>query len=228
MRKTVPQAWLAGGAVAAVGLTTFLVATPAGAAGAATVNVVHGIPGVAVKVCVDGKAVAGDFRYGHKIVGAKLSAGTHKVRLVAAGKRCSSHAILNAAYPLDAGRNYTVVANLNAAGTPNLQAFLNPVKPTRAGNARLTVRHTAQAPAVNVWAGRTKLIRGTSFTWGKGRTFGVRAGTYKVKVTLPGSRKAVIGPASKTLHAGRAYQVYAVGSASNYRLVTVRIPVGSR
>ena len=39
--------------------------------------------------------------------------------------------------------------------------------------------------------------------------------------------KAVIGPASKTFAAGRAYQVYAVGSAGHYRLVTVKIPVGT-
>jgi hypothetical protein len=56
----------------------------------------------------------------------------------------------------------------------------------------------------------------------------VHAGTYKVKVTLPGSRKPVIGPASKHLAAGRAYQVYAAGSPGHYRLITIKIPVGSR
>jgi hypothetical protein len=227
MRKIVPTGVLGGGAAAAC-LATFVLATPAGAAGVASVNVVHGIPGATVKVCVDGKAVADDFRYGHKIAGATLSAGTHTVRLVSAGKRCSASAILKAAYPLEAGRNYTLVANLNAAGTPNLRAFVNPVAPTEAATARLTVRHTAQAPAVNVWAGQTKLVGGTTFSWGKSRTLAVPAGTYPVKVTLPGSTKAVIGPATKTLHAGRAYQVYAVGSAANYRLVTVSIPVGTQ
>jgi hypothetical protein len=80
---------------------------------------------------------------------------------------------------------------------------------------------------VNVWAGGAKLIGGTDFTWGKSATLPVPAGSYSVKVTLPGSRKPVIGPACKTLSAGRAYQVYAVGSPGHYRLVTIKIRVGS-
>lgn len=214
-------------AVAAAGLAAGLVAAPANAAGTAKLNVVHGIPGVAVKVCVDGKGVADSFRYGNTIVGATLPATTHTVRLVAAGKSCRATAILTSAYTLAAGRNYTIAANLNAAGTPNLKAFANNVQPTAAGKARLTVRHTAKAPAVNVWAGRAKLICGTQFTWGKSATLAVPAGTYSVKVTLPGSTKAVIGPASKRLAAGSAYQVYAVGAPGHYRLVTIKIPVGT-
>jgi len=221
------RAGMLGIAVATAGLTAGVVAAPASAAATAKVNVVHGIPGVAVKVCVDGKGVADNFRYGNRIVGATLPATTHKVRLVAAGKSCGASAILKSTYTLGADRNYTIVANLNAAGTPNLKAFVNNVKPTVAGKARLTVRHTAKAPAVNVWAGSTKLISGTGFTWGKSATLPVPAGTYSVKVTLPGSTKAVIGPASKTLNAGRAYQVYAVGSPGHYRLVTIKVPVGT-
>jgi hypothetical protein len=217
-----------GAAVGTVGLAAAVVATPAAGAAPATVNVVHGIPGVAVKVCVDGNAVADHFRYGNTIVGAALPATAHKVRLVRAGKSCRATAILESAYKLGAGRNYTIVANLNAAGTPNLAAFRTKLRPTVAGNARLTVRHTAQAPAVNVWAGAAKLIGGTEFTWGKSATLGVPAGSYAVKVTLPGSTTPVIGPASTTLAAGHAYQVYAVGSPGHYRLVTVDIPVGSR
>ena len=224
------RGWTFGAAIAAAGLATGLVAAPASAAetaATAKVNVVHGIPRVAVKVCVDGKGVADNFRYGNTIVGATLPATTHKVRLVPAGKSCHATAILKSAYTLNAGRNYTVVANLNAAGTPNLKAFVNTVKPTAAGKARLTVRHTAKAPAVNVWAGGTKLIGGTRVTWGKSATRAVPAGTYSAKVTLPGSRKPVIGPVSTTLAAARAYQAYAVGSPGHYRLVTLKTRVGT-
>jgi len=222
------RACVAGTAVVAAGVAAGMAATPATAAGTSTVNVVHGIPGVAVKVCVDGKAAADHFRYRDTITGAKVAATTHKVRLVAAGKACAAPAILTSSYTLQAGRNYTIVANLNAGGTPNLKAFVNNVKPTAAGKARLTVRHTAQAPAVNVWAGTTRLVGGTSFTWGKSAAFAVPAGKYSAKVTLPGSKKPVIGPASLMLRQGRAYQVYAVGSPGHYGLVTVKVPVGTR
>jgi hypothetical protein len=214
--------------IGAAGLTSMLVAGPANAAGTATVNVVHGIPGVEVKVCIDGKPVVDNFRYGDKIVGARLPATPHRVRVVAAGKPCRSSAILKSRYTLAKGGNYTIVANLNASGTPNLKAFVNNVKPTAPGKARLTVRHTAEAPAVNVWAGRTKIIAGTKFTWGKSATLAVPGATYQVKVTLPGSRQPVIGPTSKRVAAGRAYQVYAVGAPGHYRLVTVKTRVGTR
>ena len=219
-----------GTAVAAAGIVGAAVtsaAVPAAAAGTAKVNVVHGIPGAVVRICVDGSSVADNVKYGAKIVGATLPAGTHRVRVVAAGKACTTSPVLKAAYSLAAGKNYTIVANLDAAGKANLKAFTNNVSRTAAGKARLTVRHTANAPAVNVWAGSTRLISGSSFTWGKSATLGVPANTYQVKVTLPGSSKPVIGPKSLTLKAGKAYQVYAVGSAGHYRLVTVPITVGT-
>lgn len=194
---------------------------------AAKVNVVHGIPRVKVKVCVDGKAAIRGFTYGEKVVGVPLPAGQHRVRVVPAGKGCHAAAILKDRYRLEAGKNYTIVAGLKPSGTPRLKAFVNRVGPVDAGKARLTVRHTAQAPAVNVWAGSTKLIGGECFTWGHSRTFTVPKGEYRVKVTLPASKKPVIGPRWLTLDAGKAYQVHAVGKAGHYRLIVVRVPVGT-
>ena len=179
-------------------------------------------------MCVDGGSVADNFRYGNKTVGAQLPAGAHVVKLVAAGAQCTSSPILSEDYTLADGVNYTIVANLNAAGTANLLAFGNNVHKVDVGMARLTVRHTAEAPAVNVWASGSRLIDGTSFTWSKSRKFDVPSGTYRVKVTLPGSSNAVIGPVTLHLSAGKAYQVYAIGSAGHFRLVAVGTPVGTR
>jgi hypothetical protein len=223
----------AGGLIGAAAIGALVVpatgaaAAPAGT-GKATVNVVHGVPGLAVKICVDGAKVVDNFRYGSTIVGAGLPAGRHTVKVLAAGKACAAPAVLKQTYDLAARTNYTLVANLNAAGKPNLKAFGNDVSKTRHGNARLTVRHTAQAAAVNVWANGTKLISGRSFTSGASATLGVPAGTYHAKVTLPNSGKPVIGPATVRLHAGNAYQVYAVGSPGHYRLVSIGVPVGMR
>jgi hypothetical protein len=207
-----------------------LTAPSAGAAGdgSAEVSVVHGIPGVTVKVCVDGSPAIQDFRYGQKVVGVALPAGSHRVRVVAAGKACSAPAILKKRYELEAGRSYTIVAALRPSGAASLPAFLNRLRPTKPGMARLTVRHTAQAPAVNVWAGSTKLLGGTGFAWGETRTLAVQHGTYRVKVTLPGAREPVIGPQRLHLRPGRAYQVHAVGTPGDYRLVIVGVDVGTR
>lgn len=226
------EGWRAGLglAVAFIAAVASLLTQPAGAAtaGTATVNVVHGIPGVAVKVCVDGKPAIRDFRYGDKVVGVALPAGSHRVRVVAAKAACSAKAVLKERYHLKADADYTIVAALRPSGAAALPAFANKVRPTDAEMARLTVRHTADAPAVNVWAGSTRLIGGTGFTWGEERTTAVPAGTYRVKVTLPASRKAVIGPRHLTLRAGRAYQVHAVGTPDSYRFVVVRVRVGTR
>jgi hypothetical protein len=193
----------------------------------ATVNVVHGIPGLKVNVCVDGDPAVRNFEYGEKVVGVALPAGAHRVRVVAAGKPCSAAKLLKRRYMLEPGKNYTIVAAVRPSGAASLAAFTNRVRPTDAGKARLTVRHTAHAPAVNVWASRTKLIGGTRFSWGDGRTLAVPHGTYRVKVTLPGTTAPVIGPKRLTLRSGKAYQVYAVGTPHHYRLKVVGIRVGS-
>jgi hypothetical protein len=217
-----------GAAVALVATVPALAAQPAGAATRpATVNVVHGIPGVAVNVCVNGTAALEDFRYGEAATGVDLPAGSYRVRVVAADKGCRSAALLKERYQLRAGRSYTVVAALRPSGKPALPAFTNKVRPSPEGTARLTVRHTAAAPAVNVWAGRTRLIGGKRFTWGDEKTLAVPAGRYRVKVTLPGSRQPVIGPQRLTLRPGRAYQVHAVGTGDRYRLVVVKTRVGT-
>jgi hypothetical protein len=195
--------------------------------GTAMVNVVHGIPGVAVKVCVDGRPAVRGFRYGEKVAGAALPAGHHRVRVVPTGRACSAPALLKERYDLDAGRSYTLVAALRPSGSPALEAFNDRVGATEPGTARLTVRHTAQAPAVNVWASGTRLIRGDDFTWGDSKTLAVPADTYRVKVTLPGKQAPVIGPQRLTLKAGKAYQVHAVGEPGHYRLVILRTPVGT-
>jgi hypothetical protein len=215
------------GALAALAVTGTLFAAPATAGGTATVNVVHGIPGVPVKVCVDGSVVDAEFKYGSKIVGAELPAGNHKVKLVGTDAGCGAAAILAARYDLKAGSNVTIVAALNGSGAPRLKVFSNNVKPVDPDMARLSVRHTAHAPAVNVWANGAPLIDGNDFTFGKSATVTVPADDYKVKVTLPGETAPVIGPAVLTLDEGRAYQVYAVGNADTWRLVVVKAKVGT-
>ncbi len=73
---------------------------------------------------------------------------------------------------LKADKNYTAVANLNANGDPNLKLFTNNVKAVAKGTSRLTVRHTAAAPAVNVWANGAPLIGGSDFIVGQERDAG--------------------------------------------------------
>ena len=107
--------------------------------------------------------------------------------------------------------------------------FVTRKLPSAEGMARLQVRHTAEAPAVNVWANGSRLNGGNRFTWGAKRVYEVAEGNYRVKVTLPGSSKAVIGPATLHTEAGYAYQVYAWGNgAAGFDLAVVPVWVGQK
>jgi hypothetical protein len=211
-------------------------ASPAGAAlahhhaGTARLNVVHGIPGVTVNVCVDGSNAIPNFAPGDTATGVPLPGGSHTFKIVAqADTTCSTAGVLSATATLKGGRNYTAVAALDSAGSPQLKLFTNNVSKTRRGTARLTVRHVANAPAVNVWANGTRIVRGTSFTWGSSATRNVPRGVYAAWVSLPKQFAPVIGPAVLQLKPGNAYQVYAWGDATaGYKLAVVTISVGSR
>ena len=98
---------------------------------------------------------------------------------------------------------------------------------TAAGSARLVVRHTADAPAVTVWADGSKLNHGRGFEWGETRRYPVPAGTYSVAVSPAGSTTPVIGPTELTVRAGFSYQVHAWGNGdAGYALAIVATRVG--
>lgn len=193
-----------------------------------TLNVVHGIPGVVVDVCVDGAKAITDFEPGDVVEGVVLPEGTYRFDVTPAGEPCSA-AILTTTADLEGGRfkNYTVVANLDDEGNPNLLLFRNPMRKTEEGLARLVVRHTADAPAVTVWADGSRLNRGRQFVWGESRRYNVPAGDYEVFVSVAGETDPVIGPVSLTLMAGYTYTVYAWGNGdAGYDLAVIAIEVG--
>ncbi|HEY7668266.1 MAG TPA: DUF4397 domain-containing protein [Actinomycetota bacterium] len=214
------------GVAAALAVATLGVGTAAAAD--ATLNVVHGIPGVDVNVCVNGSAAIEDFNPGEVVSGVALPSGSYDVKVVAADDGCDGDAILQAnAIVLASGGNYTAVANLEADGTPTLSFFKNNVKPVAKGNARLTVRHTAAAPEVDVWANGSVLLQDVPN--GASATLAVPKGVYAAWVSLPGDYQPVIGPEVLKLKGGSAYQVYAWGSGSaGYGLAVVAIPVGTK
>lgn len=194
----------------------------------ASLNVVHGIPGVDVEVCVNGDVAIPGFTPGEVVTGVALPAGAYDVKIVAAGDTCDDAAILEATgVELASDRNYTAIAYLSEDGTPTLGLFRNNVRPVPARSARVTIRHTAAAPAVDVWANGGVLLQDVPN--GASATMRVPAGVYAAWVSLPGDHAPVIGPAVLKLAKGTAYQVYAWGNAdAGYDLAVVGVPVGGR
>ena len=194
----------------------------------ASLNVVHGIPGVDVEVCVNGAVAIPGFNPGEVVTGVPLPAGSYDVKIVAAGDTCDDPAILEAAgIELASDKNYTAIAYLMEDGTPTLGLFTNNVKPLARGTARLTIRHTAAAPAVDVWANGATIL--SDVPNGASATLKVPTGVYAAWVSMPDEYAPVIGPAVLKLERGTAYQVYAWGSGSaGYDFAVVAVPVGTK
>ena len=215
------------GMVLAALVATLLSAAPASAADA-TLNVVHGIPGVDVDVCVNGAEAISGFNPGEVVTGVSLPAGSYDVKIVGTADDCDDAAILQAAdLELASGKNVTAIAYLSAEGAPTLGLFTNNVRALPKATARLQVRHAADAPEVNVWANGAPLVTGLANA--ETATARVPKGIYAAWVSLPGDFQPVIGPGVLKLRAGHAYQVYAWGSpTAGFAFAVVDLDVGIR
>jgi hypothetical protein len=199
-----------GGLVAA--LATMVAMAPLAAAqDTGTVYVVHGIPDTPVDVYVDGERALDDFVPGTNAGPVALPAGTRQVAIFPADAPDNSgDPLLSASPELPAGANVTLVAHLTEAGEPTVTAFVNDVSEVPAGQARVVVRHTAAAPAVDVLAGGSPVV--SSLTNPNEQALEVPAGTIPAAVAAAGTTEPVIGPADLDLQEGTATFVHAIGS----------------
>jgi hypothetical protein len=217
-------------------LSAFSVAIVSAQDEPATVYVGHGIPGAArglpnelpVDVLVnDTLCLLEGFEFGAFAGPVFLDAGTYNIKiLLAAEVPCTGPAVIEADVPFAAGETSTVIAHLTADGSPGAgdllglgitaSKFVNDVSPAVAGHTRLTVRHVAQAPAVDI-----ALYRG----WERGRMVGlipglenpnqagpldIRPGGYEAVITASGTDVEVLG-LEVELNPHKSYLVYAVG-----------------
>ncbi|MGA8208658.1 MAG: DUF4397 domain-containing protein [Nocardioidaceae bacterium] len=184
----------------------------------ATVSVLHAVPGLTVDVYANGEELIPDFKPGTLTDPLSLPAGTYDLAVYADGDTPDSAdpAIEKSDVQVPGGVNATVVAHLGADGDPALNVFVNDTSATAAGDARLTVRHTAAAPAVDIRADANVLV--DNLTNPKEATADVPAGSYSADVVLAGTSDVAIGPADVNLGEGTNTVVYAWGSAADGNL----------
>lgn len=203
--------------LALFGLLTTL--TPAAAQDGARIHLLHGIPGIAVDVEAGGANAIEGFEFGDtqdlsSFAGSTLPA----VKVKVAGTDTVAIDLGDLALP--ATGNLTAVAHLDADGTPTVSIFSNDVSQLAAGNGRLTVRHTAAAPAVDVLANGAAAI--TNLPNGDGQGLDLGAGTISASVVPAGATEpVVIGPADLTITEGSSLIVYAVGSLDDGSLTVL-------
>lgn len=197
--------------------TGALLVTPMAPAHAADahVSVLHAVPGLTVDVYANGEELIPDFEPGTLSDPLAIPAGNYDLAVYADGDdpADADPAIEANDVEVPSGANATVVAHLDADGNPTLSLFANDVSATAAGQARLTVRHTAAAPAVDVLADGKPLFPNLSNP--DEASVDVPAGSYSAAVALAGTKKPVIGPADLNLAEGTSTIVYAWGSAKD-------------
>lgn len=212
MRKTLMG--IAIGSVVALGA-----AAPAYAISDTTadLSVLHGIPDTTVDVYVDGELTLDDFEPSDLAGPLDLPAGDYEVAITASDAADASAPILGPiTLTLEANTSYTAVAHLDEGGSPTVTAFTNDISETAAGEGRLTVRHTAAAPAVDVLAGGSPVIEGLANP--DEATMDLAAGTISASVAAAGTTDPVLGPADVTVTEGALTIVYAWGSLEDDNL----------
>lgn len=204
--------------IAAGALVVLAGVTPATAAeGDAKLSVFHGVPGLTVDVYVNNALTLDDFEPGTVAGPLELAPGTYSVAITAADAAdASAPAIGPVDLVLESGKNYTAAAHLTPAGEPTATLFTNDISTLEAGEGRLTVRHVAAAPAVDVLAGGAPVI--TNLSNPAESLLTLPAGTISASVAATGTTAPVIGPADVNVAEGVNTIVYAYGSLDNATL----------
>lgn len=178
------------------------------------------MPNTPVNVFVNGASTLPNFAPGSVAGPLQLAPGSYEVKVFPAADTAGSGTpVITATATVTAGQSVSLVAHLSADGTPTLTPFVNDVSAVAAGKARLVVRHTAAAPAVDVRANGTVAFAG--LTNPNQVAADLAAGTISADVVLAGTPTVAIGPASVTLAEGTSTIVYAIGSASASTLALV-------
>ena len=200
-------------------LAAVFAAGPANAQDDATIMLLHGIPDTDVDVLAGGEAAIEGFSFGDMQDLSALAGQTLPgLQVVLAGT--DTVAIDAGDVALPAAGNFTIVAHLDAEGTPTISVFENDTSSTAAGEGRIVVRHTAAAPEVDVLANGA--VAFAAVPNGAEGALDLAAGTITAEVVPAGaSEPVVIGPADLPISEGASLIVYAVGSLEGETLTVL-------
>jgi hypothetical protein len=192
------------------------------AADKARVRVVHASPDApAVDVLVNGSAAFTNAPFKGITKYASLDAGSYDVAVVPTGK--TEPKVISATLPLEAGKDYTVVAVGKLANIEPLVLTDNNALPA-AGKAHVRFVHASpDAPAVDIAVKGGPVIFSNVAFKGVGDYTPVDGGTYNLEVRLAGSDTVALDLPNIKLNAGTVYTVYAMGLAGGEPKLTAVI-----
>ena len=198
--------------LAAVAAVSFVPQTTS-AQSAADLTLVHGIPGTTVDLLVDGTVVIDAFAPG-SLANISSFAGQTLENVTVTDDATGDIVIgLTATLEVPDSGSFSIVAHLDAAGTAVLSTFENNTAPTATeGEARVSVRHTAEAPAVDLIVGNQRPI--VDLTNGQSGELELPAGELAGAQLAPTGGDAIADIATINLAADTNTIVYAVGSVA--------------
>lgn len=174
------------------------------------VSVVHGIPGLPapVEVFANGNRL---FSFDFNQIRGPLSLPPATYALEV---RLNGIPVLTGSATVASGKDYTVIAHPKVGGAIALAIFENDVTPIDLGKSRLTVRHLADAPAVDVKLAQNGNFIATipNLTNPNQVVTTVGIGDYEASIFAAGTATKVLGPAPLRFETGVAYQVHAIGA----------------
>lgn len=194
--------------------------TSASAAEAARVFIIHGIPGVPVDVYaslagapIPATPTISGFQP-KQIVDLTAGPVTVDIRIFAQGANPQTAtpviAVLGAAVP--GPGEISILAHLDGAGSPTATIYTNDNSAPLPGAARVSVRHAAQAPAVQLAAGGVPKLAVANPYFGD---LEVPAGVaIPLQLQVPFTGAPITPTATLRFNAGVRYFVYAIGSVS--------------
>lgn len=180
---------------------------------AADLTLVHGIPGATVDLSVDGTVVIPSFEPG-SLANISSFAG-QTLQNVTITDDTSGDVVIGpiASLVIPESGSHSIVAHLDDAGTAVLSTFENNTDATTTGDARLTLRHTAETGAVDLIVGADRPIVGA--TNGQSAELELDAGALTGAEIAPTGGAAIAAIATLDLQADTNTIVYAIGSVDD-------------
>lgn len=204
------------------------------AAHAEDTYLVHGIDGadlgldsaLPVDVTINEECAATNVTFGAFFGPFRLDPGFFVVEVrLADPVPCAGPVVIVTTVTVNLGESNTIVAHLTEYGTLTATTFVNDTRPLAASDARLIVRHTAQAPAVDVYANGGILFGGLENPEQVQAV--VPADTYAVDIYEKGAVPGVLGPLDVTLADGTITAVHAVGSVASGTFTVIPVPIAN-
>lgn len=200
-------------------------ATPSAPNTNATVSVLHAIPaglGADVVDVYAGRTLVVDNLRPGQLKTVSVPGGTYTLTVLPDGQTpaAADPLLVSPRTRIPSGANLTVAAHLTPSARPKLTVFTNDTTTVGRGKGRLTVRHVAAAPAVDVRAGGSVLFPGLRNP--RQANAGLDAGAYRIDAVRASTRTVVLPSTTVTIRNSPGTQdmgtntiVYVWGSAED-------------